>query len=90
MPGGVGMASLLESDYGSVIIIAKSGDCGPVGLEARDVEVDQVDGFAGAVPVRGAGIGASATVKTVLAKTREVDVTQFKRDTEDAGWLGRG
>ena len=90
LPGGVGMASLLESNDGSVIIGAKGGDSGPVGLEARDVEVNQVDGFSRAIPVRRAGVGASATVKAERAEPREMCVPQYERDAEDANWLGRG
>ena len=90
LPGGMGMAGLLESNDGSVLIIAKGGDCGPVCLEARNVEAKQVDGFAWAVPVRGAGVGASASVKAKRAETREKGVTQFEQHVESAGWLGRG
>ena len=88
LPGGMGMAGLLEGNDGSVIVSAKSGDCGPVGLEARNVEANQVYGVAWAVPVRRAGVSTSAAVAE-RPEARK-GVTQFEQHVESAGWLGRG
>ena len=72
----------------NVIVGAKSGDCGPVGLEACNVEANQVYGISWAVPVSGAGVSTSAAVGERPAARK--GVAQFEQHVENAGWLGRG
>ena len=90
LPGGVGVPSLLKGDDGRVVVGTQRCDGGPVGLEARDVEVDEVYGGPRAIPVRGARVCPSVWVKAQRPLAWQARATKAKMTTEGACRLWRG
>ena len=90
LPGGMGVPSLLQGDNGGVVVSAERSDGGPVGLEARDVEVDEVYGGPRAIPVRGARVCPSVWVKAQRPVAWQTRATEAEVTTEGACRLWRG
>ena len=91
LPGGLGVPRLLEGDDSCVVVGAQGEDGRPIGLEAGDIEADQVNGAARAVTVGGAGVSSPRAVSWGgrPEDARADDRSYSAGQDEQAKWLRR-
>ena len=90
LSGGMGVSGFLHRDDGSVVVLSKSGNSIPVGLEAGDVKADKVNGGSRAVSVCGARISPAHRMETQQSLLREGRARRVDATTKAQGGLRRG